>query len=156
MSPLPIAVDLLAVPKAVPEVRHTLRERCGGADSPDLLLCVSELLTNVIVHLGEGTPVTLRVSGTCTGRVRVELSDPEPCAWPAIRSAAGGDESGRGLALVDALALRWGVDQGVRGKTVWCELPAPTGWERAVDEPVTVGAGARGGPSALSRDHADG
>ncbi|MFJ5722231.1 ATP-binding protein [Streptomyces sp. NPDC093149] len=144
MSPLPIAVDLLAVPKAVPEVRHILRERCGGADSPDLLLCVSELLTNVIVHLGEGTPVTLRVSGTCTGRVRVGLSDPEPCAWPAMRSAAGGDESGRGLALVDALALRWGVDRGVRGKTVWCELPTPAGWDRAVDEPVTAGSGGAG------------
>ncbi|MFF8913899.1 ATP-binding protein [Streptomyces sp. NPDC015032] len=135
MSPLPIAVDLLAVPKAVPEVRRTLRERCGGADSSDLLLCVSELLTNVIVHLGEGTPVTLRVSGTCTGRLRVELSDPEPCAWPAMRSAAGGDESGRGLVLVDALSLRWGVDQGVRGKTVWCELPAPTGSIAACGSP---------------------
>ncbi|MFJ9681059.1 ATP-binding protein [Streptomyces sp. NPDC101194] len=147
MSPLPIAVDLLAVPKAVPEARHLLRERCGGADSPDLLLCVSELLTHVIVHLGEGTPVTLRVSGTCTGRVRVELSDPEPCAWPAMRSAAGGDESGRGLVLVDALSLRWGVDQGVRGKTVWCELPAPTGWNRAVGEPVAVGGGGAGPPA---------
>ncbi|WP_406160336.1 ATP-binding protein [Streptomyces sp. NBC_01005] len=125
MSPLPIAVDLLAVPKAVPEMRRTLRERCGGVDSPDLLLCVSELLTNVIVHLGEGTPVTLRVSGTRTGRVRVELSDPEPCAWPALRTAAGGDESGRGLVLVDALALRWGIEQRPYGKTVWCELRAP-------------------------------
>ncbi|MGW1407322.1 ATP-binding protein [Streptomyces sp. NPDC002403] len=125
MTVLPFTVDLLAVPKAVPEMRHTLRERCGGADSPDLLLCVSELLTNVIVHLGEGTPVTLRVSATRTGRVRVELSDPEPCAWPALRTASGGDESGRGLALVDALALRWGVEQGPYGKTVWCELRAP-------------------------------
>ncbi|MFD0290733.1 ATP-binding protein [Streptomyces sp. NPDC127118] len=125
MSPLPIAVDLLAVPKAVPEMRRTLRERCEGVDSPDLLLCVSELLTNVIVHLGEGTPVTLRGSGTRTGRVRVELSDPEPCAWPTLRTAAGGDESGRGLVLVDALALRWGIEQRPYGKTVWCELRAP-------------------------------
>ncbi|MGW2179065.1 ATP-binding protein [Streptomyces sp. NPDC001732] len=151
MSPLPVTLELLAVPKAVPEVRRTLRERCGGADSPDLLLCVSELLTNVIVHLGEGTPVTLRVSGTCTGRVRVELSDPEPGAWPVIRSAAGGDESGRGLALVDALALRWGVEQGPRGKTVWCELRAPSGPpaggrpKTAVRPPGPVGA--RGGPA---------
>ncbi|MFD7494634.1 ATP-binding protein [Streptomyces sp. NPDC059832] len=122
MTPLPLTVDLLAVPKAVPEMRRTLRERCGGADSPDLLLCVSELLTNVIVHLGEGTPVTLRVAGTCSGRVRVELSDPEPGAWPTPRTAGPGDESGRGLSLVDALALRWGVDQGPYGKTVWCEL----------------------------------
>ncbi|MEV6163139.1 ATP-binding protein [Streptomyces sp. NPDC052052] len=137
MTPLPFAVNLLAVPKAVPELRHMLRERFGGGDTSDLLLCVSELLTNVIVHLGEGTPVTLRVSGTCSGRIRVELSDPEPRAWPALRTATAGDESGRGLLLVDALALRWGVEPGPYGKTVWCELRAPalfrtkeliTGW----------------------------
>jgi len=33
------------------------------------------------------------------------------------------EESGRGLALLDALTLRWGVDQGPGAKTVWCELP---------------------------------
>ncbi|MFE4328676.1 ATP-binding protein [Streptomyces sp. NPDC056831] len=160
MTPLPLTVDLLAVPKAVPEVRHMLRERCGGADSPDLLLCVSELLTNVIVHLGEGTPVTLRVAGTCSGRVRVEVSDPGPGLWPVPRIAGDRDESGRGLALVEALASRWGVEQGVYRKTVWCELPAPSGWDRVVGGPVTVGPGGgpgtASGPGALSRDVVDG
>ncbi|ROQ80678.1 anti-sigma regulatory factor (Ser/Thr protein kinase) [Streptomyces sp. CEV 2-1] len=129
MTPLPFTVDLLAVPEAVPEMRRMLRSRFGGADANvlDLLLCVSELLTNVIVHVGEGTPVTLRVSGTGSGRVRVELSDPAPGVWPAIRAAGSGDESGRGLLLVDAFALRWGVEQGPYGKTVWCELRAPAG-----------------------------
>ncbi|MBO0917429.1 ATP-binding protein [Streptomyces laculatispora] len=129
MTPLPFTVDLLAVPEAVPEMRRMLRWRFGGADAgvPDLLLCVSELLTNVIVHVGEGTPVTLRVSGTGSGRVRVELSDPAPGVWPALRIAGCGDESGRGLLLVDAFALRWGVEQGLYGKTVWCELRAPGG-----------------------------
>ncbi|MFE9816618.1 ATP-binding protein [Streptomyces sp. NPDC005773] len=125
MTVLPLAVDLLAVPKAVPEVRRIVREWFAGADSGDLALCVSELLANVIVHLGEGTPVTLRVSGTHTGRARVELSDPAPGVWPMLRAVGTGDESGRGLLLVDALALRWGVEQGPYGKTVWCELRAP-------------------------------
>ncbi|MFI6893830.1 ATP-binding protein [Streptomyces sp. NPDC050256] len=125
MTVLPFTVNLLAVPKAVPEVRRILRARFEGVDVGDLTLCVSELLTNVIVHLGEGTPVTLRVSGAHTGRVRAELSDPTPGVWPALRSADAGDESGRGLLLVDALALRWGVERGLHGKTVWCELRAP-------------------------------
>lgn len=125
MTVLPLAVDLLAVPKAVPEVRRILRARFAGVDGGDLTLCVSELMTNVIVHLGEGTPVTLRVSGTHTGRVRVELSDPVPGVWPMLRTVGAGDESGRGLLLVDALALRWGVEQGPYRKTVWCELRAP-------------------------------
>ncbi|MEU9619916.1 ATP-binding protein [Streptomyces sp. NPDC048155] len=159
MTPLPLTVDLLAVPKAVPEMRDTLRERCGGADSPDLLLCVSELLTNVIVHLGEGTPVTLRVAGTRSGRIRVEVSDPGRGLWPVPRTAGGRDESGRGLALVEALASRWGVEQGVHRKTVWCELPVPAGWGRAVDEPVAVGPGGPGTaavPGAPPRDGVDG
>lgn len=123
---LPLTVDLLAVPKAVPELRRMLRARFAGEDVTDLVLCVSELLSNVITHVGEGTPVTLRVSGTRTGRIRVELRDPAPGIWPALRSAAEGDESGRGLLLVDALALGWGVEQAPYGKTVWCELRAPT------------------------------
>lgn len=102
-----------------------LRWRFGEVEAPDLLLCVSELPTNVIVHVGAGAPVTLRVSATGSGRIRVELSDPAPGVWPAIRIAGRGEESGRGLLLVDAFALRWGVEQGLYGKTVWCELRAP-------------------------------
>ncbi|OKK11147.1 ATP-binding protein [Streptomyces sp. NBC_00341] len=128
MTVLPFTVDLLAVPEAVPEMRRMLRWRLGEVDVPDLLLCVSELLTNVIVHVGAGVPVTLRISGTGSGRVRVELSDPAPGVWPAIRFAAGDAESGRGLLLLDAFALRWGVEQGPYVKTVWCELRAPGSW----------------------------
>ncbi|GBQ00261.1 hypothetical protein SSP531S_16750 [Streptomyces spongiicola] len=39
------------------------------------------------------------------------------------RAAAADDETGRGLALLDAVAVRWGVDEGPGTKTVWCELP---------------------------------
>jgi hypothetical protein len=35
---------------------------------------------------------------------------------------ADDDESGRGLVLLDAVALRWGVEPEAAGKTVWCEL----------------------------------
>lgn len=118
-----LTIHLLAVPKAVPLLRHAVREHLGSDASPDAELCVSELLTNVITHLGEGTPVTLRITGSGRAtRTRVELTDPDPHAWPVPRQAAGTDESGRGLALLDAVALRWGVDQGPRTKTVWCEL----------------------------------
>ncbi|MFF9318490.1 ATP-binding protein [Streptomyces sp. NPDC014735] len=144
----PFTLELIAVPKAVPQVRQILRDWCGEADALDLLLCVSELLSNVIVHLGEGTPVTLCVSGADASRVRVELSDPEPGMWPAPRAAGVEDESGRGLALVGALASRWGVEQGVRGKTVWCELPLPAGWGRPAGGPAEpAGPARRVGPA---------
>ncbi|WP_326589028.1 ATP-binding protein [Streptomyces sp. NBC_01294] len=119
-----LTIRLLAVPKAVPLARHAVREHLGDAEAcPDAELCVSELLANVITHLGEGTAVTLRVTGTGrAARTRVELTDPDPRAWPVLRQAGGTEESGRGLALLDAVALRWGVTQGPDGKTVWCEL----------------------------------
>ncbi|MFJ9905255.1 ATP-binding protein [Streptomyces sp. NPDC101152] len=110
-------LSLLATPKAVPEVRHHLR-----ALDFEVRLCVTELLTNVIDHVGEGTPVTVRVTGTNLGHTRIEVTDPDPRALPTLLSASETAESGRGLALVDALARRWGVDQGARHKTLWCEL----------------------------------
>ncbi|MGR4881536.1 ATP-binding protein [Streptomyces sp. LARHCF249] len=116
-----LTIRLLAVPKAAPLLRHAVREHLGADASPDAELCVSELLGNVIAHLGEGTPVTLRITGRAA-RTRVELTDPDPRAWPVLRQAADTDESGRGLALLDAVALRWGVTRGLGSKTVWCEL----------------------------------
>ncbi|MFI6004241.1 ATP-binding protein [Streptomyces sp. NPDC051366] len=116
-----LTIRLLAAPKAVPMLRRAVREHLGDNACRDAELCVSELLSNVITHLGEGTPVTLRISGRAT-RTRVELTDPDPRVWPVLRQAADSDESGRGLALLGAVALRWGVTQGPRAKTVWCEL----------------------------------
>ncbi|WP_374196772.1 ATP-binding protein [Streptomyces sp. ISL-100] len=119
----PFTAGLLATPKAVPMLRHAVREHLGGQACPDLQLCVSELLSNVITHLGEGTPVTVHITRTAdNARTRVEVTDPDPRVWPVLRQAICDDESGRGLALLAAVSLRWGVNQGPGSKTVWCEL----------------------------------
>ncbi|QEU93932.1 ATP-binding protein [Streptomyces kanamyceticus] len=121
-APAPtLELDLLAVPKVVPELRRTLSGWHPHGPHPDVQLCVSELLSNVIRHLGEGTPVTVRLT-RAPGRIRVAVTDPDPRVWPVLRTAAGDDETGRGLALLDAVSLRWGVEQGPDSKTVWCEL----------------------------------
>ncbi|WP_405820339.1 ATP-binding protein [Streptomyces sp. NBC_01390] len=118
--------ELVAVAKAVPELRRALRAWFGGAAhggvEADIQLCVTELVGNVIRHVGEGTPVSVRVACVDTARVRVEVRDPDPRALPVLLSAVGDSESGRGLALLGALAVRWGVEVGALGKTVWCEL----------------------------------
>ncbi|MGW5213934.1 ATP-binding protein [Streptomyces sp. NPDC004051] len=122
----PLTLELLATPAAVSGVRRALRDY-----GVDVQLCASELVTNVIRHLGEGLPVTVRVS--CDdGRTRLEVTDPDPGALPVLREAVTvDDESGRGLALLDALALRRGVTRGPGSKTVWCELAArQSGGER--------------------------
>ncbi|WP_181359187.1 ATP-binding protein [Streptomyces sporangiiformans] len=56
------------------------------------------------------------------GRTRLEITDPDPCSWLILRRAGADDEAGRGLLLLDAVAVRWGVEQAPGGKTVWCEL----------------------------------
>lgn len=129
-------LSLFATPKAVPELRHHLH-----AHDFEVRLCATELLTNVIDHLGAGTPVTVRVSATLHGHTRIEVTDPDPGALPVLVSATGAAESGRGLALVDQLSRRWGVDQGADRKTVWCELaepgqPSVTRNERVVGAPM--------------------
>ena len=115
-----LELRLLATPKAVPELRHHLRSY-----DYDVRLCATELVTNVIEHVGEGTPVTVRVLDTSDGHTRVEVTDPDPRALPLLLRATATDEHGRGMALLDALAQRWGVEQGADCKTVWCELEGP-------------------------------
>ncbi|MFJ8055355.1 ATP-binding protein [Streptomyces sp. NPDC096142] len=112
-----VELHLLATPKAVPELRHRLRHHAY-----DVRLCATELVTNVIDHVREGTPVTVRVLGTADGHTRIEVTDPDPRALPLLLRATTTDEHGRGMALLDALARRWGVEQGADRKTVWCEV----------------------------------
>ncbi|MFF4400325.1 ATP-binding protein [Streptomyces sp. NPDC001480] len=126
-GPPPLDLELLAVPEAMAGLRRTVRRHldvpCG-----DVQLCVTELVANVIRHVGEGTPVRVRVARTDDGgSVRVEVTDPDARALPVLVRAADDEEEGRGLALLDAVASRWGVEQGSAGKTVWCELGGPMG-----------------------------
>ncbi|MEZ7007032.1 ATP-binding protein [Streptomyces sp. AD55] len=114
-------MDLPALPKAVADVRRAVREHLGGPCG-DVQLCVGELLANVITHVGEGTPVSVRVGSLGCGRVRIEVTDREPHAWLVVRHAGADEESGRGLLLLDSVALRWGVVPREGGKTVWCEV----------------------------------
>ncbi|GHE00415.1 ATP-binding protein [Streptomyces alanosinicus] len=117
----PLDIDLPAVPRALQGLRRTVR-RYLDAPCPDVQLCVTELVSNVIRHVGEGTPVRVRVARCDGGRIRVEVTDPAAQALPESVTSTADDEEGRGLALLEALALRWSVEQGVDGKTVWCEL----------------------------------
>ena len=93
----------------------------GWADQRDIAeLLVSEIATNAIRY---GTPpyeVTIDVRGDV---VEVAVSDDDPNPPRPVDSL--GDElaeSGRGLALVAALADEWGTRTRSGGKTVWFTL----------------------------------
>ncbi|MFK4099855.1 ATP-binding protein [Streptomyces sp. NPDC019531] len=84
---------------------------------------VAELAANAATHgrvPGRDFLLTLYVVG---GTLRIEVTDTRGDRLPNVRLLAPDAESGRGLALVDALADRWGVAPGRRPrKTVWAEI----------------------------------
>ncbi|MGN6242461.1 MAG: ATP-binding protein [Motilibacteraceae bacterium] len=89
----------------------------------DAALVAAELLANAMQH--GRPPVDLRVSGG-PGRVRVEVSDADPRP-PVQPSPSTTNMTGRGMALVQALAARWGATpQPDGGKVVWAELEPGT------------------------------
>ncbi|MBC2908192.1 ATP-binding protein [Streptomyces cupreus] len=94
------------------------------AAAEDVLLVVSELVTNACLH-AEG-PDQLRI--TCGNKViRLEVSD-RGTGQPAPRTPhRAGRPGGHGMFIVQRLCLDWGVVRtpGATGKTVWAELGAP-------------------------------
>lgn len=89
----------------------------------DIILVVSELVTNAILH-GEAAK-QLRLRRTPL-RVVVEVFD-NGRRMPHPRLADLEAESGRGLHLVSRLADRWGARPVHGGKVVWCEFDIPLG-----------------------------
>jgi anti-sigma regulatory factor (Ser/Thr protein kinase) len=96
-------------------------------DPSEVLLMTSELVSNVVRHVGSEVTITVRDGPL----VRIEVHNHDAAteafrdilqhgAWPADESPTG-----RGLSLVRALATRIGLDDDIGGgKVVWFE------WER--------------------------
>ncbi|MEU8576417.1 ATP-binding protein [Streptomyces asoensis] len=102
---------------AAAKLRH-----CGLSTVVDeAILIVSELLTNAVLHSGSGQIVLgLRLEH---GVLHIAVADGMPSC--AHRKDVDEDaESGRGLALVEALVLenggRWGTSSD--GSETWCSL----------------------------------
>ncbi|MGP4044186.1 ATP-binding protein [Streptomyces sp. 2A115] len=123
-------------PAEVGRARRWARSRLAGSgigvDEPlaeTLILLVSELVTNAVVHTGR--PAVLRLSlpdaagdaavGETSATVRLEVADAS-ARPPRPRCADGDETNGRGLALVDGLADRWGWNSEGVGKSIWCEV----------------------------------
>ncbi|MFF1903877.1 ATP-binding protein [Kitasatospora sp. NPDC058218] len=163
MQVLQVQLAVQADPAEVGRARRWVRSRLlnHGVD-PDapiaetVVLVVSELVTNAVVHTGcpavlrlcfpvDGSPVHGGpVDGTgcgalreaaAIGPLRVEVADASQAA-PAPRHAGPDADAtnGRGLELVELLCDRWGWYPDGSGKRVWCEIGADA---RPVD-PLTA------------------
>lgn len=121
-----------AVPRARDFVRQALKDwgwlpaATGDqrAAAEDVLLVVSELVTNACLH-ADG-PEELRV-GSGAEVLRLEIVD-QGSGSPAPRTPhRAGRPGGHGMFIVQRLCLDWGVVRNPEGmgKTVWAELAAP-------------------------------
>ncbi|MEV6147087.1 ATP-binding protein [Streptomyces sp. NPDC051992] len=95
-----------------------------AGDSAALLL--TELFANAVRH-ARGECVRVIINRPEDDRVYVAVVDREPRHLPELCEAGPDDINGRGLALIEEMADRWGYDlmgHGRRpwGKRVWAEM----------------------------------
>ncbi|MFF5479030.1 ATP-binding protein [Streptomyces sp. NPDC012935] len=130
MQVLQVQLEIRPDPAEVGRARRWARSRLAGsgieADEPlaeTLILLVSELVTNAVVHTGCPAVLRLSLPGAAQdcATVRLEVADRSDRA-PVPRCVDGDATGGRGLALVDGLADRWGWSSEGAGKRIWCEL----------------------------------
>ncbi|MFF0698336.1 ATP-binding protein [Streptomyces tendae] len=123
-GPVPRQEDAFKV-GAMRRIAATRLRHCGlDAMTDDVMLIVSELLTNALQHSGT-TEISLNITverGTLSVRVRDGLPGVGTAQQPKDTA-----ESGRGLLLVDALTKESGGDWGTHdaGAETWCRLPVP-------------------------------
>ena len=114
---LRLGADTSAAGKARGFVRATLRPWGVPEDQlADVLLAVSELVSNAVQH-GDGDPsLQLRLEGR--GRLHVRVRDAAP-REPTLRDQDPSSERGRGLLIVNSVADEWGKSVDASGKWVW-------------------------------------
>lgn len=86
----------------------------------DGTLVISELLANAVEHAPDSGSLHLDLT-LHDSTLRVAVAD-DSRVRPVSRDTADDDEQGRGISIIEQLAVRWGVEARGRGKQVWVEL----------------------------------
>ncbi|WP_194913277.1 ATP-binding protein [Catenulispora rubra] len=116
------------------EVRQFTQMVLGDAPGADLVvLAVSELAGNAIVHTASGAPGGQFVVhlAAFADRWKVRVDDEGSPTVPHVvvdgidEDAEWDCESGRGLAMVAAISQKWGVLGDGCARAVWAEIPYP-------------------------------
>lgn len=112
---------------SVPEARQFVRAALDEWDLPDLTdtaeLVASELATNAVVH-ARCAFYRVTLSRPQPDQVRVAVVD-HSRSLPRVADPGDEDDHGRGLALIAAVADKWGTDRLNWGKRVWADLVVP-------------------------------
>ncbi|MDH2428659.1 ATP-binding protein [Sphaerisporangium sp. TRM90804] len=128
LEPPTFSQPFAAVPSQVRAARAFVTALLG-ADHPchdDAILLTSELAGNVVRHaVNHEFAVSVAL---VPGGVRITVGDRGSATFPCVREADDDALSGRGLAMVDKIATRWGFQRTTGNTSVWFHLaqPAPT------------------------------
>ncbi|MFF4343842.1 ATP-binding protein [Kitasatospora sp. NPDC001540] len=123
---------------SVPHTRHAVRDRLlaqGMAGEryqelvDDLLLIVSELVSNAVTHAAVLSPEVVCELAITPDRVRISVVDGHPYR-PKAQENDPARPGGRGLLLVKSVTLQAGGECDVErtedgGKVIWASLPLP-------------------------------
>jgi anti-sigma regulatory factor (Ser/Thr protein kinase) len=105
-----IAIDLLTVWQA-------------PHDHDDVALLVTELVTNVVDHVGGENTLTLELA---LGGDSLTIAVVDGSAVrPVVRELDSDNPRGRGMRMVQAIADGWGIEDHHGGKRVWLTLQHP-------------------------------
>ncbi|MER7129161.1 ATP-binding protein [Streptosporangium saharense] len=116
----------ISVPIAREWARGLLAGRIVGPVLDDVLLLLSEVVTNAVTHSDSGREpggqVTVRMT-YAPGDIRVEVADEgSSTSAPTVRTPGLDEDGGRGLWLVNLLATTWGAHRGETVRSVWFRI----------------------------------
>ena len=107
--------------------RGEVKKRIRGLVDPDVIedviLLVSEVVTNAVKHGVASETASVRIAGEVSELIlRIEVVNAGEAFEVHIGGLENRDPGGRGLFLVDELSHAWGVDHDQGLSTVWFEI----------------------------------
>jgi anti-sigma regulatory factor (Ser/Thr protein kinase) len=147
---------LAATPDAVGKARRAVIGLPVDQATRDvLMLLVSELVTNSILHAGlaPDDPISVCITSH-DDRVRMTVRDGGDGFTPPKGVPPLDANGGRGCQIITALSDSWGIEQDAAGCVVWCELAGtpPPPWNSSImDAYVGELAGQLAVPRLLER-----
>ncbi len=125
----PVGLDLPFRPESAGVARHELLRWMRQLHTPteacdDARLLISELVGNAVRHARPLADGTMHVTwATCEKGVAIAVTDGGSLTTPTRVDAAASDLAGRGLAIVETLAVDWWVESTRSRTTVHALLP---------------------------------
>lgn len=103
-------------------VRAWLADRCDQETAEAAVLLVTELVTNAVIH-GTGPGPSLTIDQVASGVIHVAVCDSSRHLPRRQEQVPDPEQTGgRGLFLIESLAIAWGWEPLRTGKRVWFEI----------------------------------